>query len=583
MKKSIFTKAIVALMVIALMLPCFPVIASAETPTVTTYTVTDADKAWYGDGSETEFTISTVGELAYFMELGMGSSPKNFLNKTVKLGADIVWNDGVATSAGFTPSAEQGNVIYKWVPYSSQIAASSWLNFRGTFDGQGHTISGLYVAGETSYLGFLGTIRGGKVKNLTVSNSYYEIPASKQYVGAVVGGFYGAGNEFTNVTVSNCHINATKGMQSSNAGGICGGDAAAKAGSSFTNCVVDSKTTITGKAAMGGIVGSGRTDSTTTMTDCASYATLSGTAEIGGLMGRVAGKTTFTRCLGLAQITASSGAAWGGALASLRYNNNGTQAAAVTAESGCVAVIFEDCFYAAHSNASVKEPVAMVAMASGSYPAHKVVIRYSDVQDDVSSVAYYKDSQTTVNAETGGLKSMPALAAAVTEQFSAYKDGAAALAIPAKGTDAVKVAGVQIKKNDTTFAARFLATVNTAEIENLSAVKSVGFQVSILSDYAKNGASAVKQQDCGAVYTSILSDYGMKTVTAAEMSADYVGTLVIDKIPATGIQHVLVRAYYTTDGDAVSYSEAAVFTFVNGAFAGSAFLSTTNSDSTQAA
>ena len=84
--------------------------------------------SWY-DVNGQEFTISTADELYEFAAL---SEYYNFKKQTVKLGADIVINEGNAADW-----AEKGP-SRKWVPIQG---------FAGTFDGQGHTISGMYLNG----------------------------------------------------------------------------------------------------------------------------------------------------------------------------------------------------------------------------------------------------------------------------------------------------------------------------------------------------------------------------------------------------------------------------------------------------
>ncbi len=159
MKKRIFSKSIIILTILALLLPCIPVMATAETIDYTaTYT---PDSSWYGDGTAAEFLISTPEQLAYFMQLGSQATPVTFQYKTIKLGADIVWNDGAAIADGFTPFTKQGNKIYKWTPYAQSAASNG--EFKGTFDGQGYTISGLYIESSKAAVGFIGAGRNCKI------------------------------------------------------------------------------------------------------------------------------------------------------------------------------------------------------------------------------------------------------------------------------------------------------------------------------------------------------------------------------------------------------------------------------------
>ena len=71
-----------------------------------------------------------------------------------------------------------------WTPIGSTGENSH--NFRGVFDGQNHTIRGLYVEGGRAGLGFFGEVRTGTVKNFTI---YGEVVANTEvnYVGGVIG------------------------------------------------------------------------------------------------------------------------------------------------------------------------------------------------------------------------------------------------------------------------------------------------------------------------------------------------------------------------------------------------------------
>lgn len=67
-------------------------------------------------------------------------------------------------------------------------------NFRGVFDGQNHTIKGLYVEGTKNGVGFFGEVRTGTVKNFTI---YGEVVVNTEvdYVGGVIGSICGLNGE----------------------------------------------------------------------------------------------------------------------------------------------------------------------------------------------------------------------------------------------------------------------------------------------------------------------------------------------------------------------------------------------------
>ena len=81
--------------------------------------------SWYHENGD-EFVITTAEQL---LEMAKLSKYYDFKGQTIKLGADIVINEG---------SAED------WEKITPGIHWSPIYGFSGTFDGQGHTISGLY-------------------------------------------------------------------------------------------------------------------------------------------------------------------------------------------------------------------------------------------------------------------------------------------------------------------------------------------------------------------------------------------------------------------------------------------------------
>ncbi len=100
-----------------------------------------------------------------------------------------------------------------WTPIGSTGQDSH--NFRGVFDGQNHTIKGLYVEGGRAGLGFFGEVRTGTVKNFTI---YGEVVVNTDvnYVGGVIGSACGLngsdhGLEHNGATIQNItsYVNLT--------------------------------------------------------------------------------------------------------------------------------------------------------------------------------------------------------------------------------------------------------------------------------------------------------------------------------------------------------------------------------------
>ena len=153
-----------------------------------------------GDGY---YLIGTAAELYGFAEL------VNNGNKTAnaKLTADIVVNenvldaDGEAITGDFVQWTLIGNVFYS-----------------GTFDGQGHTISGLYVSGSSGRVGLIGRVSGSAtIKNLGIVDSYFS--SSGDRLGSIVGDV----DRQSSVTLANVYSTSTvKGVNW--IGGLVGDD-----------------------------------------------------------------------------------------------------------------------------------------------------------------------------------------------------------------------------------------------------------------------------------------------------------------------------------------------------------------------
>ena len=152
------------------------------------------------------YLIGTAAELYGFAEIvNNGNTSAN-----AKLTADIVVNENVLDANG---EANTGDFV-QWTPIGNDDNSKT---YSGTFDGQGHTISGLYVSGNGWYVGFVGQVSGtAVVKNLGIVDSYFS--SSNNYLGSIVGGVA----EKSSVTIANVYSTST--VKSANwIGGLVGG------------------------------------------------------------------------------------------------------------------------------------------------------------------------------------------------------------------------------------------------------------------------------------------------------------------------------------------------------------------------
>lgn len=290
MRKNTLKKAFALLVILAMLLPCIPVLASAEVATAKKLeNVSVADAFQYLETNckstteENTYVLDSTDDLAYFMACGRGTATASpftgnirFESCTVKLGADITWNEGTASATGFQPK-NAGDTVYLWEPYFS--AASQYGNpaaggFQGTFDGCGHAISGLYI-NTTKHAGFFAALSGVTVKNVRFENCYVENAASSDsFVVGMVAGAVCMASTFEEIIVSNCHLKGAKCV-----GGIIGGPTTgmnyASAVLKLTDCVIDAKSTVTAtESVAGGIMGAIRGKNVVTLTRCVDYATI---------------------------------------------------------------------------------------------------------------------------------------------------------------------------------------------------------------------------------------------------------------------------------------------------------------------
>ena len=167
------------------------------------------DTSWYTDAekdtgttADKPYEISTAAQLAGLAQLV--NSGINFSKKFIKLTADIKLNEQDVPTSG-----------KPWTP----IGSSNKTPFQGTFDGDGHTVSGVYINATTQFQGLFGFSKG-IVKNLIVTGNITATNAGN------IGGVVGINN---NGNVINCGfyggINKTPNKK--NCGGVVGGGKAA--------------------------------------------------------------------------------------------------------------------------------------------------------------------------------------------------------------------------------------------------------------------------------------------------------------------------------------------------------------------
>lgn len=151
-----------------------------------TVTVTDVNKP--AQAEDGYYEIATAGQLKWFADEVNSGKPE--LN--ARLTADIDLRGVCSAAAPWTPIGDRANN----------------QDYRGTFDGQNHKITGLYLENKGSlanvssyYTALFGLCDGAAIKNVSV---YGEAKAVTRYVAGIVGRACGISTKRT-CTIENCH------------------------------------------------------------------------------------------------------------------------------------------------------------------------------------------------------------------------------------------------------------------------------------------------------------------------------------------------------------------------------------------
>lgn len=190
----------------------------------------------------------------------------------LKAVADIANNGNLGINITLTENINLTDM--DWTP----IGIDYNHQYTGTFNGGGHTITGLTVTGSDQYVGLFGHIgSGGTVKDVTLEEVKIESNNDMSAVGGVAGRSYG--------TLENCSVSG-----SGSGSGIAGGVVGYQSGGFLTGC--SSSATVNAGGVAGGVAG--LTDSGATLTAC--YATGDVTLESinsgGNFVGGVVGSNT---------------------------------------------------------------------------------------------------------------------------------------------------------------------------------------------------------------------------------------------------------------------------------------------------
>ena len=245
-----------------------------------------------GDGSTgNPYIITKAEELAWFRD--------QVNNGKTKICAKIANDVEVIDMSKVCHAADASKKIegLSWVPIGNDAK-----KYQGTFDGNGKTITNLYINAikENMGIGFFGYTLQSKIKNLTFENA--NVTNTYSHTGVLVG-YAGYGSTLQNIKISNtCQMKGgtftggIAGLLDGNAyncvnyatvqgtqyiGGLCG--YYSRTGNSMTACANYGNVTAS-SLGVGGLVGNFDSG---TIQDCANYGDVKGTESVAGMAGSV--------------------------------------------------------------------------------------------------------------------------------------------------------------------------------------------------------------------------------------------------------------------------------------------------------
>lgn len=206
------------------------------------------------------------------------------LSASAKLTADIDLKN-------YCHAAEDGKELLSWIPIGND-------NYRweGKMDGQGHTISNLYIKTAQNYVGLFGFTDGATIQDLIFDNAKVEnvntTGTNTSYTGILAGKAYGDSPAHIKgiKTTNNCTV-----IGQNDTGGIVG-----RAKINLENC--ENRSSVKGTGSVGGIAGDSFERN---IKRCTNYGTVENDGSyIGGIIG-YAYETSIEDCANYGKITST--------------------------------------------------------------------------------------------------------------------------------------------------------------------------------------------------------------------------------------------------------------------------------------
>ena len=232
-----------------------------------------------GKGTEAEpFVLKTAEHLAWFRDYVNEGHP----SACAKIADDVEEID--MSTVCHKADIEKQVTELSWTPIGN-----SDNMYQGTFDGNGKTISNLYINATSGDAGFFGYAGNGSIKNITFDNA--KVNSTGNNTGILAG--YDGYCIIENIkTLEKCSVEGIE-----NVGGIAGSTIG-----NIINC--ENHAMVMGASCVGGIVGY-YDGSYGSITSCANYGFVTGSAaNVGGMAGNfIASPGTIQNCANYGDIT----------------------------------------------------------------------------------------------------------------------------------------------------------------------------------------------------------------------------------------------------------------------------------------
>ena len=528
MKTIQIKRVLYFLLITAMVAAILPFSALAEGDTL----IANANWPEKGAGVEGDPYLIENGSdlLAFASKIGTTA----LAGKHVKLTVDVDLNPG------WTASSTAPGVKWPW----------KYDCFTGVFDGDGHTISGIYLnakdnsGGDVDYVGifggFLAANKSIEVKNLCIENAYVSGGVSNGYIGSLLGITSGGGTETTAI-FRNVYVDAIVNSSKMRVGGMVGWAQKGLA-MTFEDCVFAGTvcTTVTGSEAnVGGFIG--RMEPSTTsrvlFDTCAFYGSVQSTNAtdyIGGFVGVITNAfeendIVFRNCICAGRIDGPSGTKNSGNFGKL------SNSSAVLVMDRC---LYVEMFYVNGVRQSWNKP----------FNDGGATIKTSTTFGELYNEAELNglSALTLPHVDVTAWKASPEnnfpLPAAVYNMIYGATDTQPSESV-------TKFVGYQLSdvNAEGDFSTRLVAVLANDDLDSYS---KVGFKAVVS---AEGNPDVEILQNCTSVYTSLIgkdSNDSVITYTAESLGGAYIFALNINDIPQSlGNVTVTVTTFHCMKGE----------------------------------